>query len=194
MLRQRLRLRRAALTPLQRAAASRAITAHVAATRWLAGRRRVGLYVSVGSEVSTEPLRALARRRGCPVYLPRIVDYRRHRMVFARESAAAGAINRLGIPEPDAIDIVPARGLSVVFVPVLGIDGRGTRLGYGGGYYDRLFGFRRHRQSWHRPLLIGLAYACQQLPALERRGHDVPLDALVTEHGISLFTPTARLQ
>ena len=71
-----------------------------------------------------------------------------------------------------------------MFVPVLGFDARGTRLGSGAGYYDRLFAFRRQRVAWHRPLLIGLAYRCQQLPHIERHAIDVPLDLVVTEAGI----------
>jgi 5-formyltetrahydrofolate cyclo-ligase len=190
-LRRELRARRAAMTPAQRAAAAQAITAHIAGTRWLRGGRAVGLYASIGTEVPSEPLRALAAKRHCPVYLPCIVDYRYHRMVFAREAGARSSINRLGIPEPDARQIIAARALSVVLLPVLGFDRHGTRLGTGGGYYDRLFSYRRHRHSWHRPLLIGIAFRCQQLPLIERSSHDVPLDAAVTEQGVSIFSAAA---
>ena len=164
-IRRRLRKRRAELTPAQRAAAARAITTHIAGTRWLRGSRAIGLYVSIGAEVATEALRALAARRHCPVYLPCIVDYRQRRMVFARDAGALPAVNRLGIPEPNALRTIPVRALSVVLLPILGFDRLGTRLGTGGGYYDRMFAYRRHRHSWHRPLLVGIAYQCQQLPA-----------------------------
>ncbi len=190
-IRRRLRERRAALGAEQRSAAAHAITEHVAATRWLQGARPVGLYVSIGTEVPTEPLRALASRRHCPVYLPCIVDYRMRRMVFARDTGAATGINRLGIPEPAALRTIPVRALSVVLLPLLGFDRHGTRLGTGGGYYDRLFAYRRHRQHWHRPLLIGIAYQCQQLGMIERDRHDVPLDGVVTEDGVSLFAASA---
>jgi 5-formyltetrahydrofolate cyclo-ligase len=190
-LRRRLRAQRAAMTPAQRANAVRAITSHVAGTRWLRGARAVGLYASIGNEVPTGPLRALAARRHCPVYLPCIVDYRARRMVFARDHGALPLINRLGIPEPDALQTIPARALSVVLLPVLGFDRHGARLGTGGGYYDRLFSYRRHRHSWHRPLLVGIAYQCQQLPRIERHALDVPLDAVVTEDGISIFSGAA---
>jgi 5-formyltetrahydrofolate cyclo-ligase len=100
-------------------------------------------------------------------------------------------INRHGIPEPITFKTLPVRWLSVVFVPLLGFDARGTRLGSGAGYYDRLLSYRRHRQSWHRPLLVGLAYSCQQWPLIERGHHDVPLDAVVTEEGITMFNASA---
>jgi len=186
-LRQQLRARRRQLGGSARAAAAAAITRHVATTRWLQGARPVGLYVSVGLEVGTEALRALARRRRCPVYLPRIVDYRRYTMLFARDRDELSLINRHGIPEPSMAETVPARSLSVVFVPMLGFDGAGTRLGSGAGYYDRAFAFRRRRQSWHRPLLVGLAFRCQRLDHIEPGRHDVPLDAVVTEDGVEYF-------
>jgi 5-formyltetrahydrofolate cyclo-ligase len=186
-LRRLLRARRAALTEAQRASAAHSITRHIAATRWLHAARPIALYVSVGSEVRTEALRALAQRRRCPVYLPRIVDYRRGRMRFVRESEGLATRNRHGIPEPALAQSLPARALSVVFVPLLGFDARGTRLGAGAGYYDRAFAFRRHRRSWHRPLLIGLAYGCQRLAYIECGPHDVPLDAVVTEEGVICF-------
>jgi len=190
-LRRRLRALRAELTPGQRNAAAHAIASHIAGTRWLRGARPVGLYASIGTEVPTAALRALARKRGCPVYLPCIVDYRYRRMVFALDADTLPSINRLGIPEPDALRTIAARALSVVLLPVLGFDPHGTRLGTGGGYYDRMFAFRRHRHSWHRPLLVGIAFQCQQLPLIERGSHDVPLDAVVTEAGISIFTAVA---
>jgi 5-formyltetrahydrofolate cyclo-ligase len=190
-IRRQLRESRAAMTTAQRLAAGRAICAHIAATRWLRGRRNIGLYVSIGSEVPSGPLRALAARLHCPVYLPSIVDYRHRRMVFARDAGPLPQVNRLGIPEPAALHTIPVRALSVVLLPVLGFDCHGTRLGTGGGYYDRLFAYRRHRRSWHRPLLVGVAFQCQQLPLIKRRAHDVPLDAVVTENGISIFGPAA---
>jgi 5-formyltetrahydrofolate cyclo-ligase len=186
-LRQQLRGQRRQLGSVQRAAASLAIARHVAATRWLHGARAIGLYVSVGLEVGTEALRALARRRRCPVYLPRIIDYRRYTMLFARDRGELSLVNRHGIPEPALAETVPARALSVVFLPLLAFDAAGTRLGSGAGYYDRAFAFRRRRQSWQRPLLVGLAFRCQRLERIERGRHDVPLDAVVTEDGVQYF-------
>ncbi len=190
-LRQRLRSRRRELGSAQRASAAQAITRHIDATRWLRGARPIALYVSVGLEVSTEALRALARRRRCPVYVPRITDYRRRIMQFARDHGDLPLMNRHGIPEPALSETVPARTLSVVFLPLLGFDADGARLGSGAGYYDRALAFRRLRHSWHRPLLVGLAYACQRLEHIELGRHDVPLDAVVTEDGVSYFRTTA---
>lgn len=185
--RQLLRSRRAALSAVARDRAARAIADHIRHSHWLHRERPIALYVPVGSEVPIAPLHAVALRRGVPVYLPRIVDYRAHHMVFARAFDAPTQINRYGIPEPPLDEIRTARMLSVVFMPLLGFDTRGTRLGYGAGYYDRAFSYRRHRVSWHRPLLIGVAYACQELEHIDAHAHDIPLDAVVTEFGVRTF-------
>ena len=126
------------------------------------------------------------------MYLPRIVDYRHKRMLFAPDRGESAALNRHGIPEPAGRGFVPVRALAVVFLPVLGFDRHGTRLGSGAGYYDRLLSFRLQRSSWHSPMLVGMAYGCQELPHIERRTHDVALDAVVTEDGMMFCTPQWR--
>jgi 5-formyltetrahydrofolate cyclo-ligase len=187
-LRALLRARRVALPEAHRRAAAAAMTRHIAAMRWLQGGRPIGLYVAVGAEADTVALCALAGRLHCPVFLPRIVDYRYRRMVFARAGSTPLQPNRHGIPEPAAnAQRRAARALSVIFLPVLGFDRHGTRLGSGAGYYDRLLGFRRLRRHWHRPLLVGLAFSGQELPRIEPAAHDVPLDAIVTERGVIAF-------
>ena len=80
-----------------------------------------------------------------------------------------------------------ARSLDVIFMPLVGFDARGSRVGMGKGYYDRALAFLHHRRTWRRPLLVGLAFACQQVDALPTRAHDVPLDHIVTEAGSHRF-------
>jgi len=72
----------------------------------------------------------------------------------------------------------------VVFLPLVGFDRSGLRLGSGGGFYDRAFAFRRWRRVWHAPRLVGLGYAFQELPHLDAAVHDVLMDAVVTEEGM----------
>ncbi len=188
-LRALLRARRAAIPAATRAAAAVAISRHVAATRWLQAGRAIGLYAGVGTELRTAALFALATRLRCRIFLPRITDYRQHRMVFLAAGTRPLRTNRHGVPEPPpGAQPRTARSLSVIFLPVLGFDRHGTRLGSGAGYYDRLLGFRRWRRYWHRPLLVGLAFSTLELPCIARGPHDVPLDAIVTERGVIRFT------
>jgi 5-formyltetrahydrofolate cyclo-ligase len=81
-------------------------------------------------------------------------------------------------------ELAPQVEPDVIIMPLLGFDARGTRLGYGGGYYDRTLE-RLHK----RPRLVGLAFAAQELEAIPREPHDVPLDVIVTEQGARSFEP-----
>ncbi len=76
-----------------------------------------------------------------------------------------------------------ARDLDLVFVPLVGFDATGMRLGMGAGYYDRAFAFLRQRRHWRHPRLIGLAYSFQQVPHIEGAPHDVRLNCVITEKG-----------
>ncbi len=71
-------------------------------------------------------------------------------------------------------------------MPLVGFDEAGNRLGNGAGYYDRFLAGRHGTRG--APVLVGIAFECQRCPRLAGRAHDVPLDAVVTERGIQIFT------
>ncbi len=76
------------------------------------------------------------------------------------------------------------RWLDLVLVPLVGFDARGHRLGMGAGFYDRRFVFLRHRRTWRKPLLIGLAFEVRRVERLAEAAHDVPLWGVVTERAV----------
>ena len=75
------------------------------------------------------------------------------------------------IPIPDKR--TPVRPTALL-VPVVGFDGEGYRLGYGGGYYDRTLAGMDPR-----PLTIGVGYTCARLDTIFPQDHDIPLDAII---------------
>ncbi len=186
-LRASLRAKRRAVSAAQRARAARQVAHHADGFLHLRSGRHIGIYAATAEELDTSCLIALALRRGCLVYLPRI-DPRSHArsMCFARITAAPRSLrsNRFGIVEPEGPRLASARLLDVVFLPLVGFDRHGIRLGMGGGYYDRAFAFRRLRTSWHAPLLVGIGYASQQAENIAPAAHDVPLDLVITERGV----------
>jgi 5-formyltetrahydrofolate cyclo-ligase len=184
-LRRELWARRAAQPLTARRAAARLICAHLARAPWFRPGIAVGLYLARDSEVDTAALLALARRRGCRVYLPRITDYAAHRMQLARDGGARRTLNRYRIAEPRGAATLPAQALALVLMPLVGFDRAGNRLGNGAGYYDRFVANRRGRGG--RPLLIGIAFECQRLEAIPAAAHDVPLDGVITERGLHYF-------
>jgi 5-formyltetrahydrofolate cyclo-ligase len=182
-LRAELRARRREIPSEVRARAELRIASHIQRRFHLHPGRAVALYSPLPEELDVAPLMHIARLHGCRIFLPRITDRRRHRMVFV-EARGPLEPNRLGILEPGASRSIASHGLDLVFLPLVGFDAAGMRLGMGGGYYDRAFAFLRLRVAWHRPKLIGVGFAMQRVAALARAPHDLHLDAVVTEEGV----------
>jgi 5-formyltetrahydrofolate cyclo-ligase len=86
---------------------------------------------------------------------------------------------------------VPADGEPVqpdlLLIPLVGFDSRRYRLGYGGGYYDRTLAILDPR-----PLTVGIGHAFQYLPTIHPQPDDIPMDAIVTEQGITWHRRPAR--
>jgi 5-formyltetrahydrofolate cyclo-ligase len=83
---------------------------------------------------------------------------------------------------------VPADGAwidpEILIVPLLAIDARGYRLGYGGGFYDRtLAGLRAKGPR----IAVGFAFAAQEIEQVPIDSFDQRLDYLVTELGLRKF-------
>ena len=183
-LRARLNARRRQLPPRQRAHLAELIARYVDRAIPLRSGWRVAAYAALPWELDAAPLIGLAADRGCSIFLPRID--RRRASGAMRFVPMQGPLryNRLGIGEPQGSKSLGARWLDVVFVPLVGFDRRGVRLGAGGGFYDRAFAFRHLRGVWHAPRLVGLAYAFQEVDRIDAAAHDVLMDAVVTEEGL----------
>ena len=89
--------------------------------------------------------------------------------------------NHFSIPEPivESSELISAKDLDLVIMPLLGFDNRGNRLGMGGGYYDRSFSFKQSKIR--KPILLGFAYDFQQVDLLIPEKWDIGLDILATE-------------
>lgn len=185
-LRRTLRARRRAVGPAQRREAAKRLAAIADRARLLRPGKRIALYLPLPEEIDTAPLMERARRRGCLIHLPRIVDTRANRMVFV-DARGPWRRGRWGILEPERTVRIPTRRLQIVFMPLVGFDGQGNRMGMGKGFYDRALAFRRLHPRNRRPLLVGLAFECQGVDALPSRPHDIPLDLLITEAGLRRF-------
>jgi 5-formyltetrahydrofolate cyclo-ligase len=183
-LRATLKAQRRAVSANERARVAQLVARNADRYLHLRAGWRIAVYAALPSELDTRPLIALARRRDCKIYVPRIDRHSLgHKMRFV-ELTGRQRRNRLGIAEPEGSLSIGARWLDVVFLPLVGFDARGVRLGMGGGFYDRAFAFRRWRSVWCAPRLIGLAYSFQQVEGLTAAAHDVRLDAVVTEERI----------
>lgn len=177
-LRQRLLQRRRTLPSELHSLWSEAIVERLAAADWLQRAQCILAYHPVRGEVDLRPLwRAISG--GQVLCLPRSHPANRsltlHR-VADLEEVRPGAY---GIPEPSpAAPQVTLSELDLILVPGVGYDRRGYRLGYGGGYFDRLLAMVP------RALKVAPAFSFQIVDQLPVDPWDRPVDLLVTEVGI----------
>ena len=81
-----------------------------------------------------------------------------------------------GIPKPKDTELVVP---TLLFAPCVGYGPGGYRLGYGGGFYDRMLASLEPR-----PTTVGLGYATEFIADLQPHTHDVPLDAILNDNGV----------
>jgi 5-formyltetrahydrofolate cyclo-ligase len=147
----------------------------------IAGLRPVATvsgYLPIRHELDPMPAMLALAGLGYRLCVP-VIEGRGRPLVFRAWSP--GAATRRG---PFGVE-VPVDGETLepdlLLVPMLAFDGRGHRLGYGGGYYDRTIAGLRARRPTHA---LGLAYAAQALPLVPDSETDMRLDAIVTEDGV----------
>ncbi|MFJ8753475.1 5-formyltetrahydrofolate cyclo-ligase [Streptomyces sp. NPDC102441] len=154
----------------------------------LTDARTVAAYVSVGREPGTHALLDALRARGVRVLLPVLMaDNDLDWAVFegAEHLAPAGR----GLLEPDGARLGPQAVLDAdaVLLPGLAVDGRGMRLGRGGGSYDRVLA--RLASAGAHPALVVLLYDDEVVARVPGEPHDHPVDAVVTPAGARRFPP-----
>jgi 5-formyltetrahydrofolate cyclo-ligase len=127
------------------------------------------------NEVDLRALDASLRAEGKRIAYPAI-DAETREMTFRWVDAPEGMEERgLGFREP-APDAPLVEQLDVVIVPALAVDGRGFRLGYGAGFYDRAL------PSYRPPArAVAVIYDFQLVPDLPIGPHDVAVDSIVTD-------------
>lgn len=136
------------------------------------------LYHPVNSEFDGTALMQALSRAGWRTGLP---------VVTAKDSPLTFRLWQMGDAlEPGDHDIpIPAKTAAtfrpdVILLPLLAFDQRGTRLGYGGGYYDRTLAMLRKAGPVQA---VGLGFAGQEVGAVPHDALDQRLDWILTETG-----------
>jgi 5,10-methenyltetrahydrofolate synthetase len=115
------------------------------------------------------------RERGAVTALPVVVAPGQPLLFREWHPGVALAPGPLGIPYPVGSDPVAP---TVALLPMVGWDGAGYRLGYGGGFFDRTLA-----SLAPRPLVIGLGYELARMTTIQPQPWDIPMDWVVTERG-----------
>ena len=139
--------------------------------------RRIGLYSSVRGEVSTDSIFLNAVSAGKEVYFPKVKgsSLSFHR-VHSLDELTPG---KFGVPEPDSgAHSVEPHELDLIVLPGVAFDPRGSRLGYGKGFYDRF------TQDIALGKRVGISYKFQLQKSIPNERHDMNVGTLVHEQGI----------
>ncbi|MCC6379786.1 MAG: 5-formyltetrahydrofolate cyclo-ligase [Burkholderiales bacterium] len=177
-MRQAMAAARDALDPAWRKRASAALVDRMTSLAAFAGARRVLLNVPFRSEWDAAPLIERALARGKEVLLPRVDET--SRMLDLRRIADPAAdivTGYRGIPEPvERCPRADPASVDWVLVPGVAFDREGGRLGYGGGYYDRLLPLLSPRAA-----RVAGAFSMQIVDRVPSAPHDIRMDTVVTE-------------
>jgi len=176
-LRKEMLAKRNSTSESERVEKSAAITKRVLSLGQFKTARTIALYIPKGSEVDVKPLilQAIADKE---VLVPVTAsDDSDDCMKFVKFTTFDGlAPARFGILEPKT-KIKPNREPDIVIVPGLAFDSDLHRLGYGKGYYDKLFA---HLKTFK----IGVCFDFQIVEKIPKHEHDVRLDYIVSEKRI----------
>ncbi len=135
-------------------------------------------FASFRSEVSTFKQIEDALAQGKKILLPSVDKENKELRLFKVDALSEMSPGYIGIPEPN----VPAErerdinDAQLVIMPGAAFDLSGNRLGYGGGYYDKLLSHLRRKIP-----LIALAYEEQIVDFLPAEPHDMRVNVIVTD-------------
>lgn len=134
-------------------------------------------YIAFGSEVDLEKLHRRVLEDGKRLAVPRVVDKTSMDFVEIRENTTFEK-SAYGIMEPvgDPIEIDEK---TLVVVPGVAFDHEGRRIGYGGGYYDRVISLLKDDDNVLE--FVGVFFDLQQLEVIPAEAFDETLDLLLTE-------------
>lgn len=133
-------------------------------------------YFSVRQEPDLAPLFGLDKTWGFPRCVGQDLTWHQ----WSADSAWPRQQNRYGIWEPHpAAPPIAAAQVDLILVPAIACDFRGYRLGYGGGFYDRLLS----ASPWQSQYTVGIIFETARVPELPKDAWDQRLNAVCTENG-----------
>ena len=143
----------------------------------------IGSFMSIRSEISTKQLNTKILKMKKKLAFPTIEKNSETLSFKTTNSFKSFKLGKFNIPEPkvDNEEIIP----QLFFVPCLGFDVKGYRIGYGGGFYDKTFEKLKKLNLLFNT--VGFAYDDQKLNELPIEKFDYKLDFVLTEKQLYTF-------
>lgn len=162
--------RRAALSPQERQSAKAQVEERLRGLFQQNSWPAIAVYLATKEELNLDGLIAWFLARAVPVFAPRGDNF------VPLQTLGMVIINERGVREPRETGgesvFLPPKG--VFLVPGLAFDEYGGRLGFGGGWYDRVLA------RFPQACKIGVAFDCQIVAHVPREEHDILMDYVVT--------------
>ena len=143
----------------------------------------IASFISIRSEISTIQLNNKIIEMNKTLTLP-VIEKNSEELIFKKFNTNKDfKIGKFNIPEPTigSKEIIP----QLFFVPCLGFDLSGYRIGYGGGYYDKTFA--KLKNSKFKFYCVGFAYDMQKQNKIPKEKNDYKLDFVLTEKQLYTF-------
>jgi len=154
--------------------ASELICAQIGAWELFCAASVVLAYLPMRGEIDLRPLFSQFPEKRWAI--PRVVETPFHHLEFHPYQNDRLIRHRYGMLEPDpTLPEIPPAKADLILVPGMAFSRQGFRLGYGGGYYDRLLAGTGHVQT------AGVCYQALLLEDLPHEPKDLPVQHLVTE-------------
>ncbi|MBC7752119.1 MAG: 5-formyltetrahydrofolate cyclo-ligase [Candidatus Saccharibacteria bacterium] len=191
-LRKSLRRQRLSLSIHIRRRAEQAVVRQMRRQPNFVNAQRVGLYLDAFGEVPTGALIQLCFKLRKAVYLPVVRSVNQplswSRITRHQWQNQRMIKHRFGMKQPLMQRGVSVKVLDCLFMPLVGFDLNGYRLGMGGGFYDRtLASCSTTGKEQTKPWRIGIAYDFQRVDSLHSNHWDISLHAIVTQSGYRRF-------
>lgn len=151
-----------------------AVCARIGALEAYRFAKRIALYRAVQDEINLDLLWPSHNRT---YYFP-VMQEDKTLLFLPATSQTDFSQNKFGILEPHVsktLAVTPSQ-IDMMVLPLIAFDEQGTRIGMGGGFYDRTL--MRERPT----LLVGVAYEFQRQAFIEPEPWDVPLNLIITEY------------
>lgn len=149
------------------------------------------MYVSFRSEVETKSYLQDIITIGKELIVPLVDSANRLLELYEIRNVSELVPGYKGIPEPGIKDNrrVELNDIDLIIIPGAGFDEKGNRIGYGGGYYDRLLSGIRKRNllpddPHPSPMLIALAFEEQIVKEIPSEPHDIKMDMIITDRRV----------
>lgn len=147
--------------------------------------KNILLYFPYKNEVTLEIISNEFQKYKNSIFMPKIISSNELKFNLLKENAILEK-NKYGIYEIKNEDYLDSTSFDLMFIPFVGVDKNGFRLGYGGGYFDRSIADISFADK--KPIIIGLGYDFQVLEKSFAESHDLKYDIVITETRIHSYS------